>query len=257
MNQTSLLSHTETKELNELLSAEGMPKNCMVFSSLDGFLAAIALNPRFIAPSEVLRWVWDVDKGEDHPAFSSLDDFNRTLELIMRHYDRELRAIDNDNFEPLLYSWEQEDGSNLPDVKKWCEGFMLGATAFIEPWRNVFEDHPELLAPIMLLGTSPSKDGMWESRGNGQTQQDVRKSISDAVSLLYEYFKEQREENVQISLGNSNLVRSSARISPLSLPDKKSLLAEMMPVHAVPVRGSKSVAAYCRNSRCNNRGFGA
>ena len=224
MNLTSLLSHTETKELNELLSAEGMPKNCMVFSSLDGFLAAIALNPRFIAPSEVLRWVWDVDKGEEHPAFSSLDDFNRTLELIMRHYDRELLAMDNDYFEPLLYSWEQEDGANLSDVRKWCEGFMLGATAFIESWRDVLEDHPELLAPMMLLGTSSSKDGMWESRGNGQAEQDARKSISDAVSLLYEYFKEQRAENMQTSLGNSNLVRANARISPLSSPDKKILV---------------------------------
>ncbi|NNM70074.1 MAG: UPF0149 family protein [Gallionella sp.] len=224
MNLTSLLSYTETQELNELLSAEGMPKNCMAFSSLDGFLAAIALNPRFIAPSEVLRWVWDVDKGEEHPAFSSLDDFNRTLELIMRHYDRELHAMDNDQFEPLLYSWEQEEGDNLPDVKKWCEGFMLGATAFIEPWRDVLEDHPEFLAPIMLLGTSSSKDGMWDNRGNGQTEQDARKSISDAVSLLYEYFKDQRAENMQASLGSPNLVRSSVRTNSLSAPGTRLLI---------------------------------
>ena len=224
MNLTSLLSYTETQELNELLSAEGMPKNCMAFSSLDGFLAAIALNPRFIAPSEVLRWVWDVDKGEEHPAFSSLDDFNRTLELIMRHYDRELHAMDNDQFEPLLYSWEQEEGDNLPDVKKWCEGFMLGATAFIEPWRDVLEDHPEFLAPIMLLGTSSSKDGMWDNRGNGQTEQDARKSISDAVSVLYEYFKDQRAENMQASLGSPDLVRSSVRTSSLSASGTRLLI---------------------------------
>jgi uncharacterized protein len=41
----------------------------MDIATQDGFLAAIVCCPKTIMASEWLRWVWDMDKGEDVPEF--------------------------------------------------------------------------------------------------------------------------------------------------------------------------------------------
>jgi yecA family protein len=37
----------------------------MDISTLDGFLTAIVCGPKTIMPSEWIRWVWDMENGED------------------------------------------------------------------------------------------------------------------------------------------------------------------------------------------------
>lgn len=64
------LTNEEIKELDEfLLDAEGIEES-MAISTLDGFLTAIACGPKTIMPSEWMRWVWDMESGEDAPEFN-------------------------------------------------------------------------------------------------------------------------------------------------------------------------------------------
>ena len=41
----------------------------MDISTLDGFFTAIVCGPKTIMPSEWMRWVWDMESGEDAPEF--------------------------------------------------------------------------------------------------------------------------------------------------------------------------------------------
>ena len=55
----------------------------MDISMLDGYLTAIVCGPATILPSEWLRWVWDLQDGEDAPEFQSQSQAQRILELLM------------------------------------------------------------------------------------------------------------------------------------------------------------------------------
>ena len=54
MNPGQSLTEAELDELGNFLLSEEMPEECMDISTLDGFLAAIVLNPDLIMPSQWL-----------------------------------------------------------------------------------------------------------------------------------------------------------------------------------------------------------
>jgi len=192
-NPTLPLSDDEIEELDDFLMSEGVPENTMDISTLDGFFASIVLHPQLFMPSDYLRWIWDEDEGKDEPDFSSLDEANRILGLIMRHYNSVLAAIENVQFEPLFGILLQEDGSEFFDAEGWCAGFMLGVTLFNEPWDAVFKSRPQLLTPMVLLGTKSGWDVLEKSGDNKRATQEAYEAIAGCVVLLNDYFREQRE----------------------------------------------------------------
>lgn len=190
---TALLSDAEVDELDDFLMSAGMLENSMDISTLDGFFAALVLNPDVIVPSEYLPWIWDMKDGEDTPAFASPEQADRILQLVMRYYNGVLIAIDRDSFAPLLYTLEQEDGNEFFDAEGWCMGFMQGVFLFFDPWKEVFEKYPEFLAPMVLLGTQQGWEMLDHSSDDAQAIQNACNSIADAVAALYNHFRVQRE----------------------------------------------------------------
>jgi uncharacterized protein len=192
-NPTQPLNDDELDQLDKFLLSDDMPESAMDISMLDGFFASLVLHPQLIKPSEYFRWVWDSEKGIGEPEFRNMDAANRILGLIMRHYNSVLEAIDNDQYEPLFFTLTQEDGSEFYDAEGWCMGFLLGAAVFNEPWDAVFRDRPELVSPMVLLGTETGWDLLEQSKDQKRATQGAYESIADRVSQLYEYFREQRE----------------------------------------------------------------
>ncbi|MFA6920553.1 MAG: YecA family protein [Gallionella sp.] len=190
MKPTQALSDVELDELDEFLLSDDTPENCMDISALDGFFAALVLNPRLIMPSEYLPWIWDMEEGEEVPSFASVEQANHIMQLVMRYYNSVLDEIGRDRFAPLFYISEQEDGSF--DAEGWCEGFMRGVFLFSESWTPVFEKHPEFLSPMVLLGTEHGWEILDNSRDVKRMTQEAYESIAGAVTLLYEHFSEQR-----------------------------------------------------------------
>jgi uncharacterized protein len=87
------LTDEEIKELDQfLLDAEGIEAS-MDISTLDGFLTAIACGPKTIMPSEWMRWVWDMENGEDAPEFTDQAQAQRILGLLMRHMNDIARTL--------------------------------------------------------------------------------------------------------------------------------------------------------------------
>ncbi|MFZ3016878.1 MAG: UPF0149 family protein [Gallionella sp.] len=205
MYSTQPLNDDELDELDDLLMSQDMPENTMDISMLDGFFAALVLHPDLIMPSEYLRWIWDSEQGEDKPEFSSLAEANRILDLIMRHYNSVLQTITDDRFEPLFYVLPQEDGSEFFDAEGWSCGFILATSIFNEPWEPVFKERPELLTPMVLLGTERGWDMLERSGNNRLATQEAYEAIADAVSLIYEHFREQREASAQQRLARTDM----------------------------------------------------
>lgn len=191
MNPMQALNAAEIDELDDFLMSDDTPDNCMDISALDGFLAALVLNPGLIMPSEYLPWIWDMEEGEEGPSFASVEQANHIMQLVMRYYNGVLDAIRRDNFAPLFYILQDEDDSF--DAESWAEGFMRGVYLFGEPWAEIFEAYPDLLAPMVLLGTESGWEMLDKSTDVKQMTQDAYESIAQTVALLDEHFSEQRE----------------------------------------------------------------
>lgn len=187
MKPTQVLSDAEIDELDDFLMSDDTPDNCMDLPALDGFLAALVLNPRPIMPSEYLPWIWDMEEGCDAPSFASVEQANHILQLVMRYYNGVLDAIANDDFAPLFYILDDEEGGY--DAQSWSEGFMRGVYLFSEPWIEIFEKHHALIAPMVLLGTQSGSEMLEARVDRQQAIEDAYESIADAVGLLDAYFR--------------------------------------------------------------------
>jgi uncharacterized protein len=210
MNPAQPLSDDEIDDLEDFLLSDMTPMDAMDISMLDGFFAALVLNPKLIMPGEYLPWVWDMEQGRDAPGFESLDQANYILGLLMRYYNSVLSSIGNNEFAPLFFALAQQDGSEFFDAEGWSEGFMLGVTLFPEPWARVFEKHPEYISPMVLLGTEHGWEMLEKCPDQKEVTQDAYESIAGAVSLLYEHFREQREAETRRRLSESPGLRVEA-----------------------------------------------
>jgi uncharacterized protein len=79
------LTNREIKELDAFLLANDSLENAMDVSTLDGFLCAVVSGPKVVMPSEWMRWIWDMDEGEQSPEFASEKQAQRILSLLIRH----------------------------------------------------------------------------------------------------------------------------------------------------------------------------
>ena len=220
-NRAQPLNIDEIQDLDDFLLSDEMSENAMDVSMMDGFFAALVLHPQLIMPSEYLPLIWDAEKGEDEPAFASLDEANHILGLIMRHYNSVLQTIGNGEFEPLFGVLAQEDGSEFFDAEGWSEGFMLGVSVFHEPWDEVFQNRPELVAPMMLLGTEQGWEMLEKSGDNKRATQEAYESISGVVALLYDYFREQREAATQERMARPGKPLADLLTEVVDMPDAR------------------------------------
>src|SRR5450830_1648807 len=76
------LSNREIKELDAFLLADDSLENARDVSTLDGFLCAVVAGPKIVMPSEWMRWIWDMDEGEQSPEFASENQAQRILSLL-------------------------------------------------------------------------------------------------------------------------------------------------------------------------------
>ncbi|MBL8529604.1 MAG: YecA family protein [Burkholderiales bacterium] len=112
---------------------------------MEGFLTALAIGPRTVTPSEWIPWIWDMDAGEAAPEFESMDEANRVLSLMMRHYNAVVRQFiaDPTGFEPIYLFGDQWGAA------EWCEGFLLGMKFDQEAWSLLMIAQPTWFAPFM------------------------------------------------------------------------------------------------------------
>lgn len=154
--------------LADFLATASATTPCMEMPILEGFLAAIAIGPQLVPPSQWLPWVWDQENGREEPTFNSQEQASRILSLLMRKYNSVIDAIDSASA-PFTRALGHDE---LYDAQRWCEGFLLAAVFDEAAWRGLIAMHPGWFAPFMEL-TAPERPDVNAGAGDAQAWIDA------------------------------------------------------------------------------------
>ena len=134
-------------ELDDYLSSDASPEDCMQLSDLGGFLTGIAVSPELIQPSE---W-FPVIRGDALPDFESPELAERILGTIVGRYNEILQtlAADRPQLDPIF--WQTDDG--LVIAGDWAEGFVDAMSLRADDWGRLLDDEEVglPLIPIVAL----------------------------------------------------------------------------------------------------------
>jgi uncharacterized protein len=173
------LTDEELQELDHfLMDAKGIEES-MDISTLDGFLTAVVCGPKTIMPSEWLRWVWDMESGEDAPEFEEQAQAQRILGFLMRHMNAIAQTLNQapEHYEPLLME-NPNGGDPIPILDEWCSGFMTGVNLDSEGWLPVIAGKPDWMSTILLYGTEEG----WEALKKKNLSLDEHKALAEGLS---------------------------------------------------------------------------
>lgn len=126
--------------LQELLDRVPAPLEPLDVSMLDGYLVAIALQPKMPPPAGLdgwMRWVLDAEEGRAPPPGFDAEPIRALAMRRLQQLDAAIRH--RQWFDPWVFEPEDEDGEPAdPDdwetvlaaVYPWVAGFSLGADSF-------------------------------------------------------------------------------------------------------------------------------
>ena len=193
------LTDEQIKELDQfLLDAEGIEES-MDISTLDGFLTAIACGPRTIMPSEWMRWVWDMERGEGAPEFTDQAQAQRILGLLMRHMNDIAQTLHQapEQYEPLLME-NPNGGDPIPILDEWCSGFMKGVQIDSEGWLPVTLGKPDWMSTITLYGTEDGWEALEKKNLSLDEHRALAAGLAGTVQQIHAFWLEQRREQIAI-----------------------------------------------------------
>lgn len=169
----------------------------MDIATLNGFMTAIVCGPKTIMPSEWMRWVWDMERGEDAPEFKDQAQAQRILGLIMRHMNDIAETLHQapEQYEPLLME-NPNGGDPIPILDEWCSGFMKGVKLDPEGWLPVIVGKPEWMSTIMLYGTEEGWDALKQKDLSLDEHRALADGLADTVRQIHSLWLEQRRKQI-------------------------------------------------------------
>jgi uncharacterized protein len=191
------LSEREIRQLEKFLMDRDDLDAPMDISTLDGYLCAVLSGPNVIMPSQWMRWVWDMEHGEQSPAFRNEKQAQRILELLMRHANgiAGMLTYAPGDFEPLFYEHKTE-GDTVTIVDEWCGGYVKGMSLDPAGWQPVKDAHPQWFEVIELYGTEEGwerlKTLVEEHPDNLHRHQALVEKITPAVRDIHAYWLARR-----------------------------------------------------------------
>ncbi len=157
--------------------------NVLSPSALDGLMAAVAVCPDFIPPSEWLAAAWN---GEE-PAFDSGEEAGAVLDAIMSRYAEILMELAGDPPRYRALLWQRGDGEVCAD--DWSRGFIIGMRLRPLTWTPfIASDDGIVLLPIMVhmrAFDDIASDRIEELRAH----LDVPRLLPALVRALYNYWR--------------------------------------------------------------------
>ncbi len=129
--EVHLLSDDEFEALEELLTSDAVPEDCMDLEMLDGFLAAVIASPHPIEPGGWLPAVWSAHA--DEVAFGSGRQMQEAIRLVLRYHNELVATIGaEESWEPFCYA--TGEGDQLAIGEEWMAGFSQGLELWPEAW---------------------------------------------------------------------------------------------------------------------------
>jgi uncharacterized protein len=159
-------------------------------ATLDGYLHAIAIGPTSLMPQQWMPGIWG--EGDSMmPPVKSIEQLNRILSLIMRHFNSIIAAMEQQPREIYpIWCTSEYRGKDYDDAEGWAYGFTEGMKLCWNDWEPLLHttQGQAWYRPIGLLGDdnfSPEQDQLTKTpakRGKLALQ------IPEAVVAMYEYW---------------------------------------------------------------------
>ena len=191
------LTDIEIDELDAFLLSDIVSDEAMVFEAVDGYLTAIVIGPKTVAPS---RWLSGIrgPTEEDAPAFETIAQAQRILELLMRHMNGIAGQMmhDPDTFEPMcVTATYPDDPHEYDDGEMWAIGFMEGVSLSQDDWQPLLADPRgrEMLRPIQLLGSLDLSTDDKLLVKTPEQREALTKEISASVAAIHRFWLPYRE----------------------------------------------------------------
>ena len=197
-NLSTALSDEELDELDQFLMSDAVSDETMLLDTLDGYLSAIVVGPATILPSQWLPRVWG-ESEDDAPEYESMEQAQRILELLLRHMNGIIWALqyDADAFVPLLDSMVYEgDPREYVDGEMWAYGFMQGIGLCRQDWQPLFDDPAarEALRPIRLLGADDLTEAEEALTRSPAQREELSLQLAASAAAIYRFWLPRRQE---------------------------------------------------------------
>ncbi|MDP1531264.1 MAG: UPF0149 family protein [Rhodoferax sp.] len=207
------LTEIELQELDQFLLFEVQSDESMTSDTLDGYLHAIAIGPTSLMPQQWMPGIWG-EGDRMMPPIKSIEQLNRVLSLIMRHFNSIIAAVEQLPREIYpIWCTSEYRGKEYDDAEGWAYGFTEGMKLCWKDWEPLLKT-PQGQAwyrPIGLLGEddfSPEQDKLTKTpaqRGKLALQ------IPEAVVAMYEYwlpyrravYERQVAKSIQVKVGRN------------------------------------------------------
>jgi uncharacterized protein len=177
--------------LADLLVSTATPESTMDASTLDGFMAACLVGPGAANLDDLLPWIWDMENGEQTPAFENAAEQQELIDLIVAHWDALAATLASapDTYEPVLFQTEAEDGGAPASViEEWCYGFVLGMQFQSEAFDALPDELQDMLGPIFLYGTEDGWEELERLQLTPAQHEDIAAALPMIVTTLHGHF---------------------------------------------------------------------
>ena len=186
------LSEQELNRLDRLLLLGDLPDDGMILSSLDGYLTALAVGPKTLAPSQWLPPVFS--ESEPHiPQFESAKEGEELLTLIMRRLNGIIAGLTSEpaELQPIFtVGTYGDDPREYLDAEVWAHGFWSGMQLCWEDWQPLLESEKgqKLVRAIRLLGAPEVAEEEEELTSTPPQREALGEEIPAAVMDMYFYW---------------------------------------------------------------------
>jgi uncharacterized protein len=166
------------RQLEKELAALPGDGEAMLISELDGFLAGVVVCPDPIMPSEWLPLVWGGGDEDAEPAFETIEDAQRLLDLVMRHNNAIAGDLLRGRYAPVF-----EVDARHDDIlwELWIDGFEAAMRLRPESWMKFASADEDTRAALGGL-TTLAEVGRRESSLAEAEIRDLTKNAPDLIA---------------------------------------------------------------------------
>jgi uncharacterized protein len=187
-----LLSDREVEELDQFLMSDLVSDETLMLDSLDGYLTAIAIGPITLMPSEWLPGIWGPEP-DDAPEFESMEQAQRVMNLIVRHFNSIIASLENDpdSIAPIFNENELPDDPHVYlDAENWALGFMQGVDLCRSAWKPLFDETQgqAWLRPLHLLGSKEVSEEEFSRVLRPDQREQLSEQIPASIASIYRYW---------------------------------------------------------------------
>ena len=167
--------------------------DALTLEGLDGFFCALIASPESVPPHRYLPVIWG---GElpDESAFTSIEEANACMSLIMRHWNSIIADLERESIHlPLIV----EPGIDGIPGRAWARGFMRGSRLAPEGWSALWQEENEgqvMMIPIVAGEVDPNwpKEPLTEEK-----KDELLQWMIAGAGRAYRYFAAARRENAE------------------------------------------------------------